>query len=82
MNTTKKSHVAKSNWRYVGVKINSGEVRQMRMGIHLAKKMVKAYGNLVKEFNNVFAWLYQILKGILLEKVEHKISLVLGAKLI
>lgn len=75
---TKQSHVVKSDWRYVGVKTKSGEVEQMRIGVHLAEEEVRAYSGLIEKFNNVFTWSYEKLKGISPEVVKHKILLFPG----
>ena len=72
--------MAEKDWRYVDVKLKNGKVRQMKMGSKLEEKEVREYSELVDEFSDTFAWSYDELKGIPKEMVEHRISLIPGAR--
>ena len=52
----------------------------MKMGSQLGKDEIKEYSDLVDEFNDIFAWSYEKLKGIFREMVEHCIHLIPGAR--
>ena len=52
----------------------------MKMGSKLDEKEIKEYSDLIDEFNDIFAWSYDELKGIPRKMVEHRISLVSGSK--
>ncbi|OAE35250.1 hypothetical protein AXG93_1162s1260 [Marchantia polymorpha subsp. ruderalis] len=74
------THVAEEDWKYVEVSIRGGELKQMKMGSKLGEDEIQKYGELVDEFSDTFAWSYDELKGVPREMVEHRISLVPGAK--
>lgn len=72
--------MAEEDWKYVKVSIRGGELKQMKMGSKLGDYEIQKYGELVDEFSDTFAWSYDELKGVPREMVEHRISLVPGAK--
>ena len=51
--------------------MKNGNVRQMKIGEH---------SELIDEFNDIFAWSYDELKGIPREMVEHRIPLIPGSR--
>ena len=53
----------------------------MKMGSKLEEREIKEYSELVDEFSDTFAWSYDELRGIPREMVEHRIPLILGARL-
>ena len=53
----------------------------MKMGSKLEEREIKEYSELVDEFRDTFAWSYDELRGIPREMVEHRIPLILGARL-
>ena len=71
--------MTEADWKYVDVATKNGKVRQMKMGSQLGEKEIKEYSDLVDEFSDTFAWLYNELTGIPREMVEHRISLIPGA---
>jgi hypothetical protein len=79
-NTTEQSHVDKANWNHVKIRTKTGEMRQMRMRVQLLEEEVKAYKEMIEEFNDVFDWSYKNLKGIFPDVVEHRIPLIPGAR--
>ena len=79
-NTEEQTHVTEGDWKYVDVTVKSGKVRQMKMGSKLGDAEIKEYSELIDEFSDTFAWLYDELKGIPREMVEHRIPLIPGAK--
>ena len=72
--------MTEGDWKYIDVKMKNGKVRQMKMRFKLEEKEIKEYSDLIGEFSDTFAWSYDELKGIPMEMVEHRISLVPGAK--
>ena len=72
-------HVTKEDWKYVTIKMEGEDDKQMRMGSSLSPDEVEAYSGLVREYREVFAWSYTELKGVPPEIVEHRIPLMPGA---
>ena len=60
--------------------IKNDKVTQMKMRTQLGEKKIKEHSELVDEFSDTFAWLYDELKGISREMMEHRIPLIPGAK--
>ena len=81
-NKDEQTHVTEVDLKYVDITNKNGKVRQMKMGTKLDEKEIKEYAELVDEFSDTFAWLYDELKGIPREMVEHRIPLISGARLI
>ena len=79
-NKDEQSHVSEANWRYVDVKTKNGKVRQTTMGSKLREREIKEYIDFVVEFSDMFAWLYDELRGIPREMGEHCIFLIPGAR--
>ena len=79
-NMTEKSHVAKTDWKYVEERTKNGKIKQMKMGSELEESEVKEHNALVDEFSDTFAWSYDELKRIPHEMVEHQIPLIPSAR--
>lgn len=79
-NTTEQTHVSEVDWKYVKARTKNENVRQMKMGSKLEENEIKEYSALVDEFNDIFAWSYDELKGISREMVEHRILLIPGTR--
>ena len=62
------------------VKMKDGKVRQMKMGSKLRNKEISEYSELIDEFRDTFAWLYDELKNIPRGMVEHHIPLIPGSR--
>lgn len=78
--TEEQIHVSEVDWKYVDVKMRDGKAIKMKMGSKLKERKIKQYSELVDEFSVTFAWSYDELKGIPQEMVEHRITLVPGAR--
>ena len=79
-NKDEQTHVLEADWKYVDVKTRNEKVRQMKMGYKLEENEIKEYSELVDGFSDTFAWLYNELKGISREMVEHCIPLITGVR--
>lgn len=76
---SEQSHVTEEDWKYVTIKMEGEEDKQIKMGSSLSTGEVESYSALVKEYRDVFAWSYTELKGIPSNVVEHRIPLMPGA---
>ena len=79
-NTTEQSHVSDSYWKHMEVTTKTDEVKKIKVGVQMLEPEIKAYRTLVEEFNDVFAWSYEELKGISRDMVEHLIPLIFGMR--
>ena len=78
--TEEQTRVVEEDWKFVDVKMKDGKVRPMKMGSKFDEREIKEYSDLIYEFSDTFVWLYDELKGIPREMVEHRIPLVPGSK--